>query len=171
MIFPQRKSHRLKNYDYSQNGYYFITICTNNHKHLLCNIVGNDALVVPTSIGQKVIDCWLKIQDYNSNIIIDKFCLMPNHFHGVLIIQNNTENHTFDFQITERRGRRSLQDIIKDFKSITTRLYKKEIKNLSSLWQKSFYDEIIRDCDHYKKIWNYIDNNPLKWSEDKYYSP
>jgi len=71
----------------------------------------------------------------------------------------------------ERRGRRSLHGLIKDFKSVTTRLYKGEVNNagIKSLWQSSYYDEIIRDEKHYENVWEYIENNPVVWAEDDYF--
>jgi REP element-mobilizing transposase RayT len=172
---PTRKNTRLKDFDYGSYGYYYVTICTNNKKNILCDIVGNDALVVPSKIGKKVIECWNNIAKLNENVEIDKFVLMPNHIHGIIIIKNESDIETIDkqygFEVAERRGRRSLQCLIKDFKSVTTRHYKK-IKNITqeiSLWQTSYYDEIIKNQFHYDNIWQYIDTNPLKWELDKYY--
>lgn len=117
----QRKNHRLKNYDYGSYGYYYVTICTLNRENVLCNIVGSDALVAPSETGMKVIECWNNIALLNENIEVDKFTLMPNHIHGIIIIKNmepiEVREKKYDFEITERRGRRSLKGLIKDFKS------------------------------------------------------
>lgn len=173
MTLPKRKNHRLQGYDYAQCGCYFVTICTHNRKRLLCDIVGSDALVAPTSIGKKVIECWNNIAALNSNVILDKFVLMPNHIHGILILQNpdETPDNTkqYDFQLTERRGRRSLPGLIKDFKSVTTRHFKRMYGASTPLWQTSFYDTVIRSDRMYQDIWQYIDENPLKWQLDEYY--
>ncbi len=171
-----RKQLRLKDYDYSQAGYYFVTICVENKKNILCEIVGNDALVVPTSIGEKIINCWNNISLLNENIETDLFCLMPNHIHGIIIIQNDAEDiqieKKYGFEISERRGRRSLQGIIKDFKSVTTRYYNKMVDESlrNTLWQKSYYDHIIRNEKELNEIREYIRNNPLKWELDKYFA-
>lgn len=157
-------------------GFYYVTICTNNKSNVLCNIVGNDALVVPSAIGERVIACWHNIEKLNKNITVDKFILMPNHIHGILAIQGNEmldpKNKKYGFEVMERRGRRSLQGLIKDFKSVTTRHYKKLLNGSDkiSLWQDSYYDEVIKNEEHYQNIWQYIDTNPTKWAEDKYYS-
>ena len=74
------------------------------------------------------------------------------------------------FEIAERRGRRSLQGLIKDFKSITTRTYKKMCSTDESLWQKSFYDEILKSEKQYQDAWKYIDANPLMWHFDELYN-
>lgn len=175
MDLPERKLHRLKNYDYG-NGYFFVTICTNDKKKLLCDIVGNDALVVPSELGKYVIDCWENIAKLNNNIEIIKYIMMPNHIHGIISIKNYdykqnddgiVNDKKYGFEITERRGRRSLQGLIKDFKSVTTRIYKKEFGGKESLWQKSYYDEIIKCDEHFQYAWQYIDENPRNWNEDK----
>ena len=179
----QRKNHRLKNYDYGNYGYYFITICTANRMNILCDPpenVGSDALVapvnlssfIPTEIGKKVVECWNNIALLNENIEVDKFVLMPNHIHGIIIIKNNEignpQEKKYGFEIAERRGRRSLPGLVKDFKSVTTRYYKKMFKTDLSLWQESFYDEIIKSQEHYNRIWEYISTNCEKWAEDCY---
>ena len=98
---------------------------------------------------------------------------MPNHIHGIIKLENTDEIVTakkkFNFEIIEDKNRRSLQGLIKDFKSVTTRFYKKNFNTNHSLWQISFYDEVIRSESHYRSIANYIINNPLRWDLDKYY--
>ncbi len=154
----ERRNHRLKNFDYGSYNYYYVTICTRNKECLLSEItVGSDALVapkdnriisredvviIPTELGHKVIECWNNIQKLNDKVEVNKFVLMPNHIHGIIIIRNTESIEPFekkyDFQIAERRGRRSLQGLIKDFKSVTTRYYKKTCNVPQSLWQESF---------------------------------
>ncbi len=195
MRLPERKLHRLKNYDYSSNGCYFITICTLHRECILSTVVGNavpgvppdcpTATVLPTEIGKMVIECWNKMSDVDENVSTDRFCLMPNHIHGIIIIKNQppaldfndnsdiSENHrTFSGclgQVAERRGRRSLQDLVRGFKSVTTRGYNKMVSNChNGLWQKSYYDRIIRNADEYRKITEYIENNPQQWKTDRH---
>ncbi len=158
MDFPKRKPTRLKNYDYSQNGYYFVTICTHNKQKILCDIVGEGLCALPsiqlTPIGETV-DKSIKYIDQNhQNVFVDKFVIMPNHVH--LIIKIGTGGH----------GDPPLQmyDIIGNFKSFTTHEYK------NTLWQRSFHDHIIRGENDYLKIWNYIDTNPSKWKDDCFYT-
>lgn len=139
-------------------------------------------LVVPTPIGAKVIECWKNIEKLNDNIFVENFCLMPNHIHGIIVI---TGQESLEFQKGrygfesieslemkgERRGRRSLQGLIKYFKSVTTRSYKGEVNDpgIKSLWQSSYYDVIIRNEEHYQYVCEYIENNPVRWIEDDYY--
>ena len=168
MPFFDRKNHRLKNYDYGQSGYYFITICTRDRAPILSTIstqsVGSDALVAPkptvtlTPMGKKVLESWNKIETMNENVFI---------IHGIILMDNpdviTDPKGDYDFQVQERRGRRSLQGLIKDFKSVTTRQYKTMFQVNESLWQDSFYDTVIRSQEQYNEIRNYIENNPRKW--------
>ncbi len=175
MEYHYRKSHRLANYDYGSYGYYYITICTNKRKPLLSRIVGSDALVAPklTPLGQEVLTCWKNIAAKNENVEHDAFVFMPNHIHGIIILRNirliPVAEKKYGFEIAEEAGRRSIQGLIRDFKSVTTRIYKKKFYGKTSLWQESFYDEIIRSDAHYQSVWNYIDGNPSKWIEDELY--
>ena len=157
---PVRKSIRLKGYDYSQAGCYFITICVEDGHEILSQIVGADDPVRPslelTDIGKIIDDCWHKIDNVYENVHTDKYCIMPNHFHGIVIIQE-----------TGGQGRPPLQKILQGFKSVTTRNCFKY--GFRSIWQRSYYDEIIRSEEAYRNIWRYIDENPAKWAEDEYF--
>lgn len=179
---PQRKNVRLKDYDYSQSGYYFITICTQNRENILCEIpVGDVAHDVPlntifeaTLIGSKIIECWNNISLLYENIKTDEFCLMPNHIHGIIIInkpQDKPLKTEKKYGFENDQGNNSLQSIIRGFKSITTRYYNTMVgeSERNTLWQKSYYEHIIRNEAELHKTREYIINNQLKWSEDKYY--
>ena len=167
--YPKRKLHRLKEYDYTQNGYYFITICTKNREKLLSK-VGNAVLGVPpvielTKIGEIVLKTWNTMSEIDDRVKTDEFCIMPNHFHGIIVIDNGLSKES------EHRGRRSLQSLVAGFKSVTTREYNKLLNNgkTDSLWQSSFYDMVIRNEEQLFEIRNYIFENPIKWEMDKYY--
>ena len=174
---PQRKNVRLKNYDYSQAGYYFVTICTKDKQGLFGHIaVGDDDSVIPDAprqpridrvvdpyaattpneIGNIILECWNKINDLYDNVTTDSFCLMPNHIHGIIII-------------SERSGGESpsLSKIIQGFKSVSTRMcFKYDHK---TIWQRNYHEHVIRDQEDYERINEYIETNPMKWKEDKYY--
>ena len=147
---PQRKPTRLKHYDYNSDGAYFITICTHDKQKILCDIVGEGLCALPsvklTPIGKIVEQSIEYISENYNNIRVDKYAIMPNHIH--LVITKQTGGH----------GDPPLQvyDIIGRLKSFTNSHYN------GTLWQRSFYDHIIRDQNDYLKIWNYIDSNPQK---------
>ena len=187
MDFSKRKRNRLKDYDYSANGAYFVTVCTTDRQKILSHIVGDDAHIVPTNYGAVV-------EKYIKRIPgIEKYVIMPNHIH-MMIFNNNgamwasppTENITkFDIDKTEitvtesnhiyttilndngamwaSPPTQSVSQKIKTFKCLIT----KEIGK--SIFQRSFHDHIIRNRADYLRIWQYIDENPLKWELDRYY--
>jgi REP element-mobilizing transposase RayT len=167
---PKRKQHRLQQYDYSQNGYYFITICTHHRKPLLCRVgnavPGVPPSVTPTPIGNAVLSAWICMSEIDPYIHTDAFCLMPNHIHGIIVI-DAPEGET-----AERRGRRSLPDLVRAFKSTTTREFNRmnAYAGQDALWQSSYYDTVIRNDAHLNAVRAYIDINPAKWPEDEYYT-
>jgi len=142
-----RKPTRLENFNYSKEGYYFITICTAQKQKILCDIVGDDAHIVPTNYGN-IAEKYIKNTDG-----IDKYVIMPNHIH--MIIKN--ENGTM------KASSPTISQKVKSFKIMVSKTIGK------SIFQRSFYDHIIRDEADYIRICEYIENNPSKWTEDKYY--
>ncbi len=164
--FPQRKLPRLRNYDYSSPGAYFITICTYNRKCIfdLEDYVGNDQCVVP-SIGNRIVHKWINnLSTRFSNVKIDKYVVMPNHIHIIAVI-------------TEKRADVSIETAVQWLKTMIINEYISFVKSGEllaydkKLWQKSYHDHIIRDKNDYEKIWEYIDNNILKWKLDRFYVP
>ena len=162
---PKRKKIRLNEYDYGQAGAYFITICTYNRAQILSKIVGEGLCALPqinlTPIGEIVKQSIEYINNNYDNVLIDKYVIMPNHVH--LIIHIQTGGHV---DPTGGHGDPPLRvyDIIGRFKSFTDGKYN------GRLWQRSFYDHIIRDENDYLDVCNYIDQNPLKWADDCYYT-
>ena len=157
---PKRKPTRLKNYDYSNNGYYFITICTDKKQCILGNIVGDGALDVPKMILSKqgkIVEKYILSTNNIPKLNVDKFIIMPNHIHLILSIQNGTS-----------KAPSPTNNIISHAISTLKRFTNAEIGY--NIFQRSFYDHIIRGEEDYLKIWNYIDTNPQKWKEDKFYT-
>ncbi|WP_031513013.1 transposase [Desulfofalx alkaliphila] len=148
---PRRKKIRLKGYDYSQAGYYFITICTQDKKATS----GRQCSIPQLSKIGEIVDLEIsKINSVYENVKVDKYVIMPNHIHMIIILYpGNGRSKTAP----------TISRIIQQFKGSISK------KVGFSLWQKSFYDHIIRNKQEYLKIWDYIDTNPLKWEEDKYY--
>ena len=155
MSVQKRKSPRLKEYDYSLPGAYFVTVCTKEKKCLLSEIVGEGLCPLPenrlTPIGEEIKSSIRFINDNYPGVTIDRYVIMPNHIHLIVIIETGGD------------GTPPLQDIIGRLKSYTTGKYGAE------LWQRSYHDHIIRGEEDYQKIWNYIDENPLKWELDCFY--
>ena len=155
MPFYDRKRNRLKGYDYSQNGAYFITVCVKDKKCLLGKVVGGDAYIAPKGALSKY---GKAAEKYICGIKgLHKYVIMPNHIHMIIFIYN--EEGTM-------RASSPTQDIPKLIRSFKT-LVTKEIG--VSIWQRSYHDHIIRDEPDYEAIWEYIENNPQKWKHDKLY--
>ena len=140
---PNRKWPRLKNYDYSTEGYYFITICTQDRKPILSEIVRTSDVSFDVSLTDygRTAESFLKAING-----IDKYVIMPNHIH-MIIHKTNGKNIAND---------------IRSFKGLTTKKIGRPI------WQQYYYDHVIRDKDDYLIKWNYIIENPLKWGDDEY---
>lgn len=176
---PIRKNHRLKGFDYGSSGYYYVTVCTYEKMKLLSSVgraaPGAPCPVTLTALGRRVAECWYRMEQLDKNVRIEKVIFMPNHIHGIIELTNpdlkDLPGKRYDFEIPERRGRRSLQGLLHDFKSVTTRIYKREFGGAHSLWQGSFYETVLRSRERYERAWQYIEDNPAKWSEDKLYIP
>ena len=158
----------MKEYDYSTAGYYYVTICTRNRENTFGkyeNVVG--ALLacarIELSIIGKIIDKqWNDIKNQYDNVELDQYIIMPNHIHGILII-NKREGASPSPTISQ---------IIRSFKSKSALEYVKYINdnnlNISGkIWQRSFYDHVIRNKQSLNAIREYISNNPLKWDDDE----
>ena len=144
MELPQRKKIRVGEYDYSQCGAYFVTICTQNRRPILSNIVGDDAHIVPKRYGQIA-------EKYLRNAAeIEKYVIMPDHIHMLIRLEE---------QGAEKRSPQAsrIASIVRSIKTLTT----KEIGE--PIFQRSYYDHVIRNQRDYNEIWEYIENNPRKW--------
>ena len=153
----------MKSWNYSNNGGYFITICTDNRKHILSKICVGDGFPVPqlTKTGQIVDDYIKNINLKYSCVTVNEYIIMPNHIHLLLFIDNNGTGNPSP----------TVGNIIGWFKYNTTKSVNEEYKSAGNkLWQRSFYDHIIRDEKDYMEKLNYILSNPLKWADDEYYS-
>ena len=164
--FPNRKHIRLKDYDYSSPGAYFITICTKDKKSILGKIVVGDELnksqIQLFPIGIIANREILKIESHYDNVKVDKFVIMPNHIHLIIVISERIN----PFPTSNKYD---IPNVIGKFKAAVTRNVGKAFMPSanSDLWQTSFHDHIIRDKNDYRKIWEYIDGNPSRWAEDK----
>ena len=169
---PVRKPNRMNNYDYSSNGLYFITICTKNRATYLSDIVeipdlvGNAALGVPrvklTEYGEIIDENIKKINEIYRYVSVSKYVIMPDHIHMILFVSDYGEKPVSDGTPRAAFPTRSIPQIINGLKSIST----KQIG--FSIWQRSFHDHIIRSEKEFLEIWQYIENNPINWANDKF---
>ena len=160
--FPQRKHPRLKGFDYSASGAYFVTICTQDRRCLLSHIVGRGlapAEIQLTRYGQITRTQLLLLEERYSFLKIDRYVVMPNHLHVILILDASAG----------ASPRPTVPDIVCAYKSITTRECKK-VHPIEKLFQTSFYEHVIRGQADYDEIAAYIDNNPKQWELDALYA-
>ena len=156
---PVRKRNRLIGFDYSTPCAYFITICTDKRRNLLCDIVGGGALDAPkTSLTEagKIVEHYILSASKMPGITVDKFVIMPNHLHMIVFVERGVE------------GAAPYNAQIPRFVGALKRLCHKETGK--TLFQRSYHDRVIRDENEYRKIWQYIDTNPSKWKEDCFYN-
>jgi putative transposase len=173
----QRKQLRLKDYDYSQAGYYFITICTYNRKNMFGSFVGADSIsafpkILLNDAGILIERVYLELVKIFSLAKLHEYVIMPNHFHGIIEITHMND-------IAKRADMESapteLSLIMQTFKRYTTVEYIKMVKQSllpvfdKQIWQRNYYEQIIRNEQELQKIREYITYNPAKWHEDEYF--
>jgi REP element-mobilizing transposase RayT len=192
----RRKSIRLKNYDYSQAGCYFVTICTQNRWHLFGEIVDDE--MVLNDAGVMVNRVWHEIPMHYDGFKIHQFIVMPNHIHGIIEIvgagpracpepsracpdtpraypNNNMQPPNGQPSNGQPQGGAptGLGDIVHRYKTLTTKRYVDGVKNNrwqrfnKKLWQRNYWEHIVRNDNEYQRIAQYIMNNPKKWALDK----
>ena len=169
----KRKPNRLRNYDYSQSGHYFVTICTQHRKEWFGKV--RDGEIDLSIFGEIAKDFWTEIPGHFRYVGIDEFAVMPNHVHGILIIEQDLVGNAYVRSHQGNAYRHSLHDKTKMLLSKVTQQYKASVTcRINSLgtdirfaWQKSFYDHIVRSEKSLDLIREYIQNNPLKWDLDR----
>jgi REP element-mobilizing transposase RayT len=161
----------LKDYDYSQAGAYFMTICTHSHKCLFGEIVSGATQL--NKFGNVVNKCWLEIPHHFPNVEVDAFAIMPNHIHGIMSIVDNCRGTACraPTEMIERFGKPtacSLPTIVRSFKSAATKRINALRKTPGArIWQRNYYEHVIRNEDDLNEIRQYILDNPVKWDMDE----
>jgi putative transposase len=159
-----RWSIRLKEYDYSRSGYYFVTICTHNHKFIFGHIE-NEGMRL-NRYGEIIEECWRWLEMQYSYVSLGTFIIMPNHLHGIIIINNDDKRR--GGSRTAPTKRKPLGRLIGAFKTVSAKkinaIYK--ITN-STIWQRNYYEHVIRNENELNKICEYIVFNPLHWETDE----
>lgn len=152
-----RKKNRLKGYDYSSNASYFLTVCSDKRKEIFSQIVFDNTvganIVRLSKIGQKIENCVLKIEEIYPCVFVDNYIIMPNHIHLILTIDTNRRPMVAPTVAT----------VIKQFKGAASK------EAGTSIWQKGYYDHIIRNENDFNETMKYITFNAQKWDEDKYF--
>ncbi len=181
-----RRSSRLPQYDYSQNGAYFITICTFNHEPIFGHYAGARRavpLLVLNESGTFAQEQWLKTAVLRQNVTLDKFVVMPNHIHGIIILDSlhwgtarraPTEIvHGYERRALTPEGfgkplADSIPTIVRAYKSAVTRCINESRKTPGApVWQRNYYEHVVRDEDDLNRIREYIEYNPVRWEEDE----
>ncbi|MCX5920977.1 MAG: transposase [Candidatus Melainabacteria bacterium] len=182
---PQRKPLRLTAYDYAQNGAYFITICTENRAYLFGDIVDNT--MVLNDAGKMVESVWREMPMHYPNILLDAFIIMPNHIHFIIVFIENDHsvpksladviNHAPTTRTEPSVGvpfmasanqPTPLGKIVRTFKGKSTFLINQHQKTVGMpVWQRGYYDQIIRNEAHLQSVRLYIENNPAQWAFDE----
>ena len=161
---PKRKPLRMKSYDYSTSGAYFLTICTENRRCMLSRIVGDDVLGVPNNAqllpyGKIADKCINRLNEFYDNIIVDSYVIMPNHIHIMLFVAG-TETSAAS---SSTRQTAAVSNFVSTFKRFCNKEYGENI------WQRGFYDHIVRGREDYEEISKYIHENPARWYCDNLY--
>lgn len=175
-----RRSIRLKGYDYARADLYFITLCCRSKACLFGEIQNAEMLL--NDAGKMVENEWLMLMPRFQNIELQSYVVMPNHFHGILgivgatsVVAQNDEPEAGPPQVAAPA--KTIGDMMAAFKSITTVKYINAVKNSgwqsfdTKIWQRNYYEHIIRGETEHLKIVDYIVNNPARWVEDDFHAP
>ena len=173
----RRRSIRLREYDYSMSGAYFVTICIDGGRCLLGDIINGQMHESPA--GSKIRNCWQTLPDRFVGVDIDSAIVMPNHIHGIIFLEVGDSTQTSSSPSENRAATRAaptLGDTIGAFKSISTNGYLCGIRDgcwpafETRLWQRNYWERIIRNERELKAIRHYIWDNPANWKKDKLYT-
>jgi putative transposase len=162
---PNRHSHRLRDYDYSQAGAYFLTLCLQDRICRFGDVV--DGKVRLSSAGEMIDRIWRQMPVRFPSIVLDDWVVMPNHFHGIIILSDLTHPRA------ETSSAPMISRVIQAYKSETANTYSQGVRELGwpafigRLWQRDYYDHIIRDEPDLDRIREYIALNPSRWEEDR----
>ena len=168
-----RRSIRLKGYDYSQAGAYFVTLCAQNRECLFGEIVDQEIRL--NDAGKIVAAEWLKNAEIRDEIELDEWVVMPNHFHGILVIADSgtVVGCRGDRPVAPTGPQpRSIGAVMAGFKSAVTKRIN-AIRNTpgTKLWQRNYWEHVVRNESELNRIREYITNNPANWQKDKLFNP
>ena len=172
----RRRTIRLRGYDYSQGGMYFITICAENCKCLFGSIT--DGKMSTNDFGRAVKQCWNTIPFHFPHATLDEFIVMPNHIHGIIALQEkdlpykvSSDGAVGAKNFSPPRGTsRTIGSIVRGFKIGVTK-WARSNTSAHEIWQRNYWEHIIRGEAELTNIREYIQNNPVRWIQDKLYRP
>jgi putative transposase len=152
-----RRSIRLKGYDYSQSGAYFLTVCTHNRELVLGEVV--DGRMELNIYGRIVSARWCNLPRYHAHMELSAFVVMPNHIHSIIVIRSDS---------AEQAKRCPVSEIVRGFKTFSSRRIN-EMRGTpgTPVWQRNYWEHVIRDQDSFNRIHDYILTNPLRWHLDR----
>lgn len=164
-----RRSIRLRGYDYTREGAYFVTVCTHERRRLFGYV--RDDVMRLSDLGRRVEDAWTWLPERYPYVQLDAWVIMPDHFHGILKIDDDAARAPYELDPDGGQGsaRKPLGRLIAVFKTLATR----EINALrntpgAKVWQRNYYEHIIRDESSLNRIRHYIAGNPARWSRDRH---
>ena len=162
-----RQSIRLRGFDYTQPGAYFITVCTHERAPLFGDVV--DGAMVLSAAGAMVETCWYAIPDHFPWVRLDAFVVMPNHVHGIVLIDRHEMGivGANDHSPLPAGTTRSLGSVVRGFKIGVTKWFHANT-DVHAVWQRNYYEHIIRHEQAYAAIADYIRHNPQRWQDDVY---
>lgn len=153
-----RRSIRLRDYDYSQPGAYYVTICTYEREHLFGRV--KDGKIALNEYGKAVWECWRELPKRYVTVRLDAFVIMPNHIHAIIILTAGLS------------PRASLSEIVRNLKTYSAKWINRLRRSPQApVWQRNYYEHIVRDNQEWEAIREYIRNNPVNWEQDIEYTP
>ncbi len=166
-----RRSIRLKGYDYSADGAYFITICVRDRECLLGEIY--DRQMILNEYGSIVRDVWEDLPNRVSDIDLDEYIIMPNHFHAIISINKSLESteiyKSLDIDDIKARRKMILPKVVGRFKMLTAKAINQKREIEGSFWQRNYYERVIRSEEDCQIVRQYIINNPVQWEMDEHH--
>jgi REP element-mobilizing transposase RayT len=168
----RKSSIRLRDFDYTSPGAYFATICIKNHQCILGE-VAEDSINL-NALGSIADKCWRWIGEHFDFIVLDQYIIMPNHMHGIIILKDDYGSRGGSRTAINKtqHNRKPIGQIIGAFKTRSTKLIKAIDTSMNTaIWQRSYYEHVIRNEEDLRIIREYIEQNPQKWAlgKDKYY--
>jgi REP element-mobilizing transposase RayT len=175
---PNRRSLRLADFDYGQAGAYFVTICTFGRAALLGTI--REGRMLLSAVGSIVEEEWLRTPEIRPQVVLDEYMIMPNHLHGIIFIDREPPRElgtTTPVSCDDRTGlirnlqspSQSVGSIVRGFKAASTSRARKLANGRVELWQRDFYDHVIRNEPDLTRVRTYIVNNVQQWELDRYF--